>query len=115
MKGELYMTNNVQIRQSLMPCAKGSDAVVRTEYEVLPPGEVIHSDFYFQQLARSQQASRKSRLQLANRTGVIFHYENFTYHIHFLSTRQISMRASNIFVVHFGYCTISDFGLGKTF
>lgn len=56
----------------------------RTEYEVLPPGEVIHSDFYFQQLARSQQASRKSRLPLVNRRGVIFHYENFTYHIHFL-------------------------------
>jgi len=48
-------------------------------YELLPPGQTIHSNLYYQ-LKRLCQTIKRKRLELINRKGVIFHHNNARLH-----------------------------------
>ncbi|GBP79381.1 Mariner Mos1 transposase [Eumeta japonica] len=49
-------------------------------YELLPPGKTINSNLYCQQLIRLKQEVEKTRSELCNRKGVVFHRDNAMSH-----------------------------------
>ena len=56
-------------------------------YELLPSGQTIDSNLYCQQLERLRQAIEKTRPELINRKGVVFHRDNARPHVS-IATRQ---------------------------
>ena len=56
-------------------------------YELLPRGRTINSEVYCQQLTKLNESLQRSRPELVNRKGVIFHHDNARPHTS-LMTRQ---------------------------
>ena len=60
-------------------------------FELLPKNQTINSDVYCRQLNKLNAAVKEKRLELVNRKGLIFHYDNATPHTS-LATRQKLLR-----------------------
>ena len=50
-------------------------------FELLPRDQTINSDVYCRQQNKLNTAIKEKRIELVNRKGVIFHYDNATPHI----------------------------------
>lgn len=58
-------------------------------YELLPPGKIIESNLYCQQITGLQKAIEKNRPELANEDGVVLHYDYGTAHISLTSRQKL--------------------------